>query len=125
VAAKGLVIEQVALVSADNRQRAMLATYLRDSGFEVSVYEELAIAEAFNALVYLEHGTSSQALRAQVRGWMRGKSPVVVVVTSRPSALDELQTTYGSRLVVFASPVFGWAVVDALRASDPPRPRSA
>jgi DNA-binding response OmpR family regulator len=119
------VIEQVALVSADNRQRAMLATYLRDSGFEVSVYEELAIAEAFGALVYLEHGISSQALRTQVRGWMRGKSPVVVVVTSRPSALDELQTTYGSRLVVFASPVFGWAVVDALRASDPPRPRSA
>lgn len=116
---------RVALVSIAHRDRAVLAQYLRDSGFDVHVCDDLAIAAGFGALVYLGHDAPNAELRSRVRGWMRGKTPVVVVVTSRPAALDQLQTTFGKRLMVFAPPVFGWDVVDALRAFEPPRPRSA
>lgn len=119
------MIRRVALVSTVHRDRALLADYLRDSGFDVHVCEELAIAAGFGALVYLGHDDASTELSSRVRGWLRGRTQVVVVVTSRPAALDELQGAYGKRLVVFAPPVFGWDVVDALRWSEPPRPRSA
>jgi hypothetical protein len=118
------VIRRVALVSTVHPDRAALAKYLRDSGFAVHECEELAIAAGFGSLVYLGHDVGETELRRRVRGWMRARTRVVVV-TGQPTALDELQITYGKRLVVFVPPVFGWHVVDALRASEPPRPRSA
>jgi DNA-binding response OmpR family regulator len=116
---------KVALVSVRDRARTVLAEYLRNSGFDVHQCEDLAIGSAFPALILLTHEMPVDDVRARVKAWMKPAKTRVVVVTPKPSALDELRTLYPDRLAVFPPPVFGWDVVDALRGIDPTRPRSA
>lgn len=117
---------RIALVSRAHRDRSVLADYLRISGFDVHVCDELAITSSFRALILLGHEMSADDLRTQIRGWMKSsRTHVIIIVTSKPAAIEELRALYNGRLFVFAAPVFGWDVVDALRATEPPRPRSA
>ena len=116
---------RVALVSRAGETRTALADYLTNAGFEVHPCDELDAPAAFGALVWIgAHGESSEAIEGAVRSLMKlAKTQRVVVVTSRPRALAELVASHGERLHVLPAPVFGWSLVDALRAGEPARPR--
>lgn len=118
---------RVALVSAAGETRTALAGYLRNAGFDVHECEELSVPRSFGALVVISsHDISSDALVAEVRSWLGlTRNLRVVVVTSQPRALRALLAAHGERLYVLAAPVFGWDLVDALRATEPPPPRGA
>lgn len=118
---------RIALVADANETRIALASYLMEAGFEVHQYEELAMPSSFAALVLVaRRDESSESLSAFVRTWMRlAKTQRVVVVTSKPKALSGLVASYGDRLRVLPAPAFGWDLVDALRSSEPTRPRGA
>lgn len=117
---------RIALVSAANRTRGALADYLGEAGFEVHCCDELAIPISFSGIVLLSFEVRHEELQALIRSWLkRTTTQRIVVVTSQTSALDELRAGSRGRLFVFPPPAFGWDLVDALRATDPPRPRSA
>jgi DNA-binding response OmpR family regulator len=117
---------RVALVSADDETRTVLAAYLRDAGFEVHACDELAVPSAFKALVLInDPDMAIEVVIARVRTWLKGTKARVIVVTSRPSALKELLVIHEDRLRVLAAPAFGWDLVDALRATEPLKPRGA
>jgi hypothetical protein len=112
---------RVALISQADRERAQIAGYFAAAGFDVQVYEELAVTSGFHAVVLLAADDP-----AAVRFALRAAKPQrILVVTSKPSAFDTLRAAHPDRLSVFAAPVFGWELVDALRLSEPPRPRGA
>jgi hypothetical protein len=116
---------RIALVSTIDHDRGALAAYLARAGFEVHTYDELSIPSAFSALVLISDEMTNE-LRTRVRMWLRAtRIRRVVVVTGKPSALDELRAAHSGRLFVFAPPVFAWDLVDALRTTGPTRPRSA
>jgi len=121
------VKRRVALVSDANETRTALADYLTNAGFEVHECDELAVPSAFGSLVLIgRHGEPNDALIAIVRSWMKlAKTQRVVVITSKPKALTDLVASHGERLHVLAAPAFGWDLVDALRSSEPTRPRGA
>jgi hypothetical protein len=118
---------RVALVSPAGEARAALAGYLTRAGFDVHEYEELAVPSSFAALVAIgAHDAPSDRLRAEVWSWIKlTKIQRVVVVTSKPTAFRDLVVAHGERLYVLPAPVFGWDLVDALRATEPTRPRGA
>lgn len=118
---------RIALVSSAGDTRTMLAGYLTGAGFEVHACDELAIPSSFGALVVIGGPEAGrEALLASVGSWIKlTRIPRVVVVTSKPTAWNDLVAAHGERLTVLPAPVFGWDVVDALRASSPIRPRSA
>lgn len=118
---------RLALVSEDGATQATLASYLRETGFEVHECAELALPTSFAALVLISQSeTSSDAILAHIRSWLRlTRTQRVVVVTPKPAALKDLVLAHGDRLIVLPAPVFGWEVVDALRATEPRRPRGA
>jgi hypothetical protein len=118
---------RIALVSSAGETRAQLAGYLTGAGFEVHECDELAIPSSFGALVVISgHEARRAALVASVGSWIRlTKIPRVVVVTSKPMAWNDLLAMHGERLIVLPAPVFGWDLVDALRAGAPTRPRGA
>jgi hypothetical protein len=118
---------RVALISSAGEARTALAAYLRSAGFDVHECDELSVSSAFGALVMISAPeTSSDHLVAEVRARIKAaRSQRVVVVTAKPSALKELVALHGERLYVLPAPVFGWDVVDTLRASEPTRPRGA
>lgn len=111
---------RVALVAHAGDPRTALADYLTRSGFDVHACAELAAPSAFAAVVLLgRHDEPIEDLTASVRAWMKlGRIERVVVVTSKPRALAELAADHGERLRVLPAPVFGWDLVDALRAGD-------
>lgn len=117
---------RIALVSREGEARIALAPYLRKAGFDVHESDELALPSSFTALVLIfEHALSGDMLYATVRSWLKlTKAQRVVVVTWKPAALQSLAAAH-ERLVVLPAPVFGWQIVDVLRARDPLRPRSA
>lgn len=112
---------RVALVSDASDARTALADYLTNAGFEVHPCDELAAPSAFAALVLIGGpDDASDAISGTVRAWMKqGKTQRVVVVTSKPRALADLVASHGDRLHVLPAPVFGWELVDALRARSP------
>jgi hypothetical protein len=114
---------RVALVSADLGSRQKLASYLGTVGFDVDECTELGVPSAYSAVVMLARDdAAAAAIEAQVRTWIEAaKPPRVVVVTSKPTAFRELLIAHARRLFVLAAPVFGWDVVDALRAVRLPR----
>jgi hypothetical protein len=118
---------RIALVSSAGEARAALAGYLTGAGFEVHECAELAIPSSFGALVVISgHEARRAALVASVGSWIRlTKIPRVVVVTPKPRAWNDLLAMHGERLTVLPAPVFGWDLVDALRAGSPTRPRGA
>ncbi|HEY5920027.1 MAG TPA: hypothetical protein VIV11_00090 [Kofleriaceae bacterium] len=115
------VDRRIALVSTDARARNILATYLREVGFDVEESSELGVPGSFGAVVLLGRDEGVvETFAARVRSWMKRTSTQrVVIVTSKPAALRELTATHAHRLFVLAAPAFGWDVVDALRAPDP------
>lgn len=116
---------RVALVSPAGDARSTLARYLTTAGFAVHEGDRPEIARSCTAVVAIDDG-ASDALVAEVRAWLKlTRLRRVVVVTAKPAALDELVAAYGDRLYVLPAPVFGWDVVDALRSSEPLRPRGA
>ncbi len=117
---------RVALVSVADDNRTAIATYLQSAGFDVHACEELALPRSFGALVLLGDKVAGTDAVTCVRSWMKlTKSQRVVVVTSKPTGLRDLVATHPGRLFVLPAPVFGWELVDALRAAEPPRPRGA
>jgi hypothetical protein len=118
---------RVALIATAGDVRVALAAYLANAGFEVHQYDELAVASSYGAVVVLNgRDRLPEALRTEVRTWLKlTRDQRVVVVTSKPTVLKDLLAVHGERLRVLAAPVFGWDVVDALRASEPTRPRGA
>ena len=118
---------RVALVSAPGEMRTALAGYLEKSGFDVHACEELAVPSGFGAVVVISaQDASADAVVADVRSWIKvTKSQRVVVVTSKPTALRDLLATHGDWLHVLAAPAFGWDLIDAIRATEPSRPRGA
>jgi hypothetical protein len=118
---------RVALVAAADHMRAALAEYLKSSGFDVYECDDLEVPSAFGALVVIRpYDTSDETLVDEVRAWIKStKSQRVVVVTSKPTALKTLVAAHNERLYVLPAPAFGWELVDALRSTEPPRPRGA
>lgn len=118
---------RIALVAAADDTRTALANYLRSAGFDVHECDELAVPTAFGALVVISaHDTATEALVGEVRSWIKlTKGRRVVVVTSKPTVLKDLVASHTERLHVLPAPAFGWDVVDALRATEPTRPRGA
>jgi DNA-binding response OmpR family regulator len=118
---------RVALVSADDETRTQLAGYLKGAGFDVHACSELAMPSAFQALVVISaRNLSGEALVRDIRSWIRStRNQRVVVVTSKPSALNDLVVAHGERLFVLPAPVFGWDLVDTLRTTAPTKPRGA
>lgn len=118
---------RIALVSSAGQARAALAGYLAGAGFEVHECDELAIPSSFGALVVISGPEASiAALVTGVRSWIKlTRIQRIVVVTSKPTAWKDLLVTHGERLTVLPAPVFGWEVVDVLRAAAPTRPRGA
>ena len=118
---------RVALVSEPGEMRTALADYLEKSGFHVHACEELAVPSGFGAVVVISaQDASADAVVADVRSWIKvTRSQRVVVVTAKPTALRDLLATHGDRLHVLAAPAFGWDLVDAIRSTEPSRPRGA
>jgi hypothetical protein len=115
---------RVALISSTGHPRTELAGYLRNAGFDVHECEEMSLPSAFAALVVIG-GESAEEI-ADVQSWMKvAKTQRVVVVTPKPTAFKYLLAIHGHRLQVLPAPVFGWDLVDALRAAPPARPRGA
>lgn len=116
---------RVALVAAADEQRCALTRYLDEAGFEVHPCEELGVAGAFGGVVWIA-GDRGNEMVARIRSWLRGPRPHrIVVITPRPALLRALAASRQARLVVMPAPAFGWEVVDALRSSWTPGPRSA
>jgi len=116
------VIPAIALVSADARTRGELARYLEEAGFAVTELAQPPRARAATALVWLtERELHPRVAETVVRAWLSAGSEArrAVVVTWRPAALRALLDEYEGRLFVLPPPVFGWQVVDALRAAAP------
>ena len=118
---------RIALIAPADETRAVLAGYLKGAGFDVHACDELSVPSSFGALVVIGGPeTSTERLLASVRRWIKlTRVQRIVVVTSRPTAWRDLLATHGERLTVLPAPVFGWDLVDALRATEPPRPRGA
>jgi len=118
---------RIALIASADETRAGLAGYLTSAGFDVHACDELAVPSSFGALVVIGGPrTSTERLLAGVRTWIKlTRIQRIVVVTSRPMAWRDLLATHGERLTVLPAPVFGWDLVDALRATEPTRPRGA
>ena len=115
----------VALVAAAGDQRIALAQYLTGAGFDVHECDALTVAGSFGAVVWLA-GDAAGGLVARVRPWLRSARPHrIVVVTARPAVLRDLAAAHPERLLVLPAPTFGWDLVDALRATPTPGPRSA
>ena len=109
---------RVALVASPDDKRTALANYLTSAGFSVHQCEHLVSPGSFSAIVGVQRADGAfNSLVDEVRSWVKlTKVPRVVVVTSKPNALQKLLSTYHGRLYVLAAPVFGWFLVDALRA---------
>ena len=117
--------QRVALVSEPGATRTALAAYLANAGFEVYECNELAVPSSFAALIAIG-ARAADRLLADVRSWIKlTKSQRVVVVTSQPTAFKDLVAAHGERLHVLPAPAFGWELVDALRTTEPTRPRGA
>ena len=116
---------RVALVASADEQRIAVARYLAGVGFDVHECDELAVAGAFAAVVWLA-GDATGDLSPRVRTWLRSSPPHrVVVVTARPAMLRALAASHPDRLFVLPAPTFAWDLLDALRAIPAPRPRGA
>jgi hypothetical protein len=79
------------------------------------------------SLVWLaERDLQPRVVETVVALWLkRGGDRRVVVVSWRPAGLRSLLDTYEGRLFVLPPPVFGWQVVDALRAETSGGPEAA
>ena len=105
----------VALVAREDRSRTLVAKYLRDAGYDVFECEDLAIVTRFVGVVIIEDDIR-ESMHVHVQSWLRlGKSPRVVVISSKPASWKALSLAHSDHLYVFAAPAFSWPT---------PRPRA-
>ena len=116
---------RVALVASAGEQRLAVARYLEGAGYDIHECDELAVAGAFSAVIWLA-GDTARDLGPRARSWLRSTPPYrVVIVTARPAMLRALVASHPERLFVLPAPTFAWDLLDALRATPAPRPRGA
>lgn len=117
------LISRVIVAAGLAEVREDVAAYLGTAGFTV---QACALPPdpppAMASLVWLtDLDAAVPAIERTLNAWLSPNSRRrAVVVTWRPLLLREAARRLGDRLVVLAAPVFGWSVVDALRA-EPPR----
>jgi hypothetical protein len=115
----------VALVARADKSRTQIAKYLRDGGYDVFECDDLAIANEFVGIIIVDDAEPSEAMRVRVQSWLRlGKSPRVVVISSKPSGWKALSRAHSHDVYILAAPAFGWEIVDALRATPPMLPHA-
>jgi hypothetical protein len=109
----------VTIIADDLQCRAELAGYLERAGFDVRVHERTDRTRAAPSLVWLTDRAGDAARTATAIGaWLTAEDDrCAVVVTWRPSAFRAVHARHGERLAVLPAPVFGWQIVDALRAT--------
>jgi hypothetical protein len=110
----------VTIVADDERGRADLAGYLQRSGFDVRLLDrKLRASHVAPSVVWLtERNGDPSTVAEAIDAWLGASDGrCAVVITWRPSAFRALHELHGVRIAVLAAPVFGWQVVDALRAS--------
>lgn len=107
----------VSLAASDRKLRHELAQYLEGAGFRVDELDTPSDPDAARALVWLtDRGDDPRAIAATVTSWLEIGAPRIVVVAWKLAMLRALHEAYGARLAILPPPVFGWQVVDALRA---------
>jgi hypothetical protein len=107
----------VALVSRDPDEA--LVRYLRDVGFDVHAYRAPASVPREGTLVWLtEPDTDDRMAVVTVRGWLGAKPGLrVILVSERPVRLRDAADDARGRVQLLPAPIFGWQLVDCLRAS--------
>jgi len=109
------VTREIVLVARDATSRSALATYLAGAGFAVHELDEPPSHDSARSLVWLTDRDVEPC--ASVESWLaNGAERSAVIVTWRRSALLALIKRFADRLVILAPPVFGYQLVDALRA---------
>jgi len=106
----------VALVS--KAPHVDLVRYLEGVGFVIRVQRTPALAPREGVLVWLlERESDDRMVVDTVRTWLGAKPSLrAVVVTDRPVRVKELAEDERGRVILLPAPVFGWQLVDALRA---------
>ena len=116
----GVSSRPVTIIAHDERSRNDLAGYLQRSGFDVRVRDHTDRgAPETRSLVWLtDRGGDASREATAIGAWLAAEDGrCAVVVTSRPSAFQAVHALRGERIAVLPAPVFGWQVVDALRAA--------
>jgi len=109
----------VVLASSDASARRDLARYLEGAGFEVHELDRPPTTHDAPSLVWLT-GRDDDPDITVVEAWLDASAErCAVIVTWRKAALRSLLDRFADRLVVLASPVFGYQLVDALRGAGP------
>ena len=107
---------EVVLVSADASSRGDLARYLAGAGFDVREVDPAAELGAAGSLVWLADA-GDEPDSTVIESWLAAAAErCAVIVTWRKAALRALVDRFAERLAVLAPPVFGYQLVDALRA---------
>jgi hypothetical protein len=110
----------VTIIAHDERSRNDVAHYLQRSGFDVSARDQTARgAAAARSLVWLtDRGGDTSRTATAIGAWLAAEDErCAVVVTWQPSAFRAVLARHGERIAVLPAPVFGWQIVDALRAA--------
>jgi len=111
----------VTVVGPNGRNRTDLAGYLQQAGFDVRAVDRMPRGSpAHRALVWLtDRDGDLVEVAATIDAWLGANGARrAIVVTWRPAAFRVVREAYGDRLVALPAPVFGWQVVDALRARE-------
>jgi hypothetical protein len=106
----------VALVSEEPHHE--LVQYLEDVGFTVGTYRTPLAAPRKGTLVWLtKHGFDDRSAADAVRTWLGDKSDLrAILVSDRPMRLRMAAADPRGRVHLLPAPVFGWHLVDSLRA---------
>lgn len=107
---------EIALVGRPGPARLQLASYLRADGFAVHECRDTASPRTAAGVVVVDEQGAPASLRRRVQAWLADVAKRrVVVISTRPAAWNDLVAAHAARFVVLPAPVFGWAIVDALR----------
>jgi hypothetical protein len=106
----------VALISTEPHEA--LVCYLRDAGFEVRAFRAPTAAPREGTLVWLtESNVDERRAAGTLRRWLGAKSDLrAILVSDRPTRLRDAADDTRGRVQVLPAPVFGWQLVDCLRA---------
>jgi hypothetical protein len=105
------------LAATDRKLRRELARYLEGAGFTVEELDSPSDPDATRSLVWLtDRRDDPKAIAAMVSAWLEIGAPRIIVVAWKLTMLRALYEAHGARLAVLPPPVFGWQVIDALRA---------
>jgi hypothetical protein len=108
----------LALASRDRKVRGELARYLEAAGFVVAEHDAPPRVRPSSLVWLTDPSSDPDEIATTASVWLAAGVQHVVIVTWRPAMLRPLCDAHGARLAVLPPPVFGWQVVDALRADD-------